>query len=88
VPKKIPKLALGGIVMPQPGGVLANIAEAGQPEAVIPLSRMGQFQNNKPTNVFNITVSGGVGSGATIGKAIVEQIKAYERTSGPVFAGA
>jgi hypothetical protein len=49
---------------------------------------MGQFQNNKPTNVFNITVSGGVGSGASIGKAIVEQIKAYERTSGRVFAGA
>ena len=87
-PAKIPKLALGGIVMPRPGGVFANLAEAGQPEAVIPLDRMGDFQKNKPTNVFNITVSGGVGSGATIGKAIVEQIKAYERTSGPVFAGA
>jgi TP901 family phage tail tape measure protein len=85
---KIPKLAEGGMVMPRPGGVFANLAEAGQPEVVIPLDRMGQFQNNKPTNVFNITVSGGVGSGATIGKAIVEQIKAYERTSGPVFAGA
>jgi len=87
-PAKIPKLALGGIVMPRPGGVFANLAEAGQPEAVIPLDRMGDFQKTKPTNVFNITVSGGVGSGATIGKAIVEQIKAYERTSGPVFAGA
>ncbi len=87
-PAKIPKLALGGIVMPRPGGVFANLAEAGQPEAVIPLDRMGDFQKTKPTNVFNITVSGGVGSGATIGKAIVEQIKAYERTSGPVFVGA
>jgi hypothetical protein len=88
LPKKVPKLALGGIVMPQPGGVLANIAEAGQAEAVIPLNKMGQYTNNKPQNVYNITVSGGVGSGATIGKAIVDQIKAYERTSGPVFAGA
>ena len=31
------KLAEGGIVMPQQGGVQATIAEAGQPEAVIPL---------------------------------------------------
>ena len=88
IPTKVPKLALGGIVMPQPGGVLANIAEAGQAEAVIPLSKMDRYTNNKPQNVYNITVSGGVGSGATIGKAIVDQIKAYERTSGPVFAGA
>jgi TP901 family phage tail tape measure protein len=35
----IPRLAEGGIVLPQTGGVLARIAEAGQPEAVIPLPR-------------------------------------------------
>lgn len=34
-------LAEGGIVMPRPGGVRATIAEAGQPEAVIPLDKMG-----------------------------------------------
>jgi hypothetical protein len=88
IPTKIPKLALGGIVMPQPGGVLANIAEAGQPEAVIPLNKMGQYTNNKPQNVYNINVNGGVGSGSTIGRAIVEAIKSYERTSGAVFVGA
>jgi hypothetical protein len=88
VPARIPKLALGGIVMPQPGGVLANIAEAGQPEAVIPLNKMGQYTNNKPQNVYNINVNGGVGSGSTIGRAIVEAIKSYERTSGAVFVGA
>lgn len=45
---------------------------------------------NRPTqqSIFNINVSGGVGSGATIGQAIVEAIKAYERTSGAVFQGA
>jgi TP901 family phage tail tape measure protein len=85
---KIPKLANGGIVMPRPGGVLANIAEAGQAEAVIPLDRLKGTNKPSVVNNYNITVSGGVGSGATIGKAIVEQIKAYERTSGPVFAGA
>jgi TP901 family phage tail tape measure protein len=84
---KIPKLANGGIVMPRPGGVLANIAEAGQAEAVIPLDRMKGLGKPSVVNNYNITVSGGVGSGATIGKAIVEQIKAYERTSGQVFAG-
>jgi hypothetical protein len=88
IPTKVPKLALGGIVMPQPGGVLANIAEAGQPEAVIPLNKMSQYTNNRPQNVYNINVNGGVGSGSTIGRSIVEAIKAYERTSGPVFVGA
>jgi hypothetical protein len=88
IPAKIPKLALGGIVMPRPGGVLANLAEAGQPEAVIPLNKMGQYTNNKPQNVYNINVNGGVGSGATIGRSIVEAIKAYERSSGAVFVGA
>jgi hypothetical protein len=83
--KKIPKLADGGIVMPRPGGVLANLAEAGEPEAVIPLSRL---ENNRPSVVYNINVNGGVGSGATIGKSIVDAIKAYERTSGAVWQGA
>lgn len=35
------KLAEGGIVMPRPGGVQATIAEAGVPEAVIPLDKAG-----------------------------------------------
>jgi hypothetical protein len=83
----IPRLAEGGIVMPQPGGVLANIAEAGQAEAVIPLDRLGSFGGQGTTN-YTINVNAGVGSGATIGKAVVDAIKAYERTSGPVFQGA
>lgn len=37
------KLAEGGVVMPRPGGVQATIAEAGEPEAVIPLSKMGSM---------------------------------------------
>lgn len=37
----IPQLAGGGIVMPRSGGTLARLAEAGKPEAVIPLDRMG-----------------------------------------------
>lgn len=38
---KIPRLAEGGIVMPSPGGTLAQIAEAGRPERVEPLDANG-----------------------------------------------
>jgi hypothetical protein len=83
----IPRLAEGGIVMPRPGGVLANIAEGGQAEAVIPLNKMKDFGGGT-TNNYTINVNGGVGSGATIGKSIVDAIKAYERSSGAVWQGA
>jgi hypothetical protein len=39
-------------------------------------------------NYYQIEVSGGVGSGPSIGKAIVDAIKSYERTSGAVWQGA
>jgi hypothetical protein len=45
-------------------------------------SRLG---NAAQQNVYNIEVGGGVGSGATIGQAIVDAIKSYERTSGAVW---
>jgi hypothetical protein len=47
-----------------------------------------RFDTPAQQNVYNINVEGGVGSGATIGKAIVDAIKAYERTSGAVWQGA
>ena len=47
-----------------------------------------RFNNATQQNIYNINVEGGVGSGATIGKAIVDAIKAYERTSGAVWQGA
>jgi hypothetical protein len=46
------------------------------------------FNREAQQTVYNINVDGGVGSGATIGKAIVDAIKAYERTSGAVWQGA
>jgi hypothetical protein len=46
------------------------------------------FNRESQQTVYNINVDGGVGSGATIGKAIVDAIKAYERTSGAVWQGA
>jgi len=47
-----------------------------------------RFMTERQQNIYNINVDGGVGSGATIGRAIVEAIKAYERTSGAVWQGA
>lgn len=82
----IPRLAEGGIVMPQPGGVIANIAEAGKPEAVIPLDRLDKFGTKKVE--YNITVNAGMGTDPiTVGKEIVDAIKRYERSSGQVFVG-
>lgn len=82
----IPRLAEGGVVMPQPGGVLANIAEAGKPEAVIPLDR---FDGMGKKVEFNITVNAGMGAdGSDIGRKIVDEILRYERSSGRVFARA
>jgi hypothetical protein len=43
------------------------------------------FNTQGQQNIYNIEVNGGVGSGSTIGKAIVDAIAAYERTSGAVW---
>ena len=87
--------ATGGVVMPQPGGVLGRLAEVGQPEVVIPLAQLDSMLSEGATKstsnkaVYNITVNAGMGSnGAQIGEQIVTAIKRYERTSGPVFASA
>jgi hypothetical protein len=82
----IPRLAEGGIVMPRPGGVIANLAEAGKPEAVIPLDRLGSFGGGRN---ISITVNAGIGTdGTRVGQLIVDEIKKFERSSGPVFASA
>jgi hypothetical protein len=72
-------LATGGIVT---GPTQALIGEAG-PEAVIPLSKLG----NMGGNTYNITVNANVAD-ARLGEVVVNAIKRYERTSGPVFASA
>jgi len=82
---KIPQLAKGGVVMPRPGGTLTNIAEAGRPEAVIPLDRLGNFGGS----TYNITINAGVGSDpVSIGRYVSDAIKRYESVSGKVFASA
>jgi hypothetical protein len=76
----IPMLANGGIVT---SPTLALIGEAG-PEAVIPLSRMGNMGGN-----MNITVNAGlVSTPDQIGQQIIEAIQRAQRRSGQVFAAA
>lgn len=47
-----------------------------------------RFGTPAQQEIYNITVNGGLDSSASIGKAVVDAIKAYERTSGVVFQGA
>ena len=70
----IPYLAEGGIVT---GPTLAMIGERG-PEAVIPLSRSGGGMGN-----YTINITGGLGSSAEIGTAVVNAIRAFNRQNGP-----
>lgn len=70
---KIPMLADGGIVT-QP--TLAMIGEGG-PEAVIPLNRMGTGSG------ITVNVMGGLSTSAEIGQAVVNAIRAYNRSAGP-----
>lgn len=77
----IPKLAEGGLVM---GPQLSIIGEAG-PELVVPLDKIGQLGGG---NTYQITVQTGVGDPREIGRQVVDAIKQYERTAGPVFVAA
>ncbi len=47
---KLPRLADGGIVMPRTGGTAAILGEAGQAEAVIPLSKLDNMINGTGGN--------------------------------------
>jgi hypothetical protein len=71
---KIPGLAEGGIVT---SPTLAMIGEGGEPEAVIPLSKMNQMGN------VTININSAVAD-ASLGDIIVNALKQYNRRSGPV----
>jgi hypothetical protein len=72
----IPRLADGGIVT---GPTLAMIGEGNGPEAVIPLDRMGSMGSNVTVNV-----TGGLSTSAEIGQAVVNALRAYSRSAGPL----
>lgn len=77
--------AEGGIVTQSHLGI---VGERG-PEAIIPLSRAGEFGlTGGGGSTYNITVQAGVGDPVSIGQQVVSLIKRYERANGPVFANA
>lgn len=69
----IPKMAAGGITM---GPQLALIGERG-PEAVIPLSKMGNMGG------ITVNINGGLSTSADIGRAVVDSIRSFNRANGP-----
>ena len=70
----IPRMAEGGIVS---SPTLALIGEAG-PEAVVPLDRMATGGG------VTINVTGGLSTSAEIGQAVVNALRAYSRSAGPL----
>jgi hypothetical protein len=70
----IPRLAEGGIVS---SPTLALIGEAG-PEAVVPLDRMATGGG------VTINVTGGLATSAEIGESVVNALRAYSRSAGPL----
>ena len=70
----IPKLAEGGIVS---SPTLALIGESG-PEAVVPLDRMNTGGG------ITINVTGGLSTSAEIGESVVNALRAYSRSAGPL----
>jgi hypothetical protein len=71
---KIPRMAEGGIVS---SPTLALIGEAG-PEAVVPLDRMNTGGG------VTVNVTGGLSTSAEIGQAVVNALRAYSRSAGPL----
>lgn len=76
----IPRLAEGGLVMPQPNGIIANIAEARQPEVVYPLDRFEKMMGLNTQSPNNLNENITVNINAPVGQTSEEQItKAIER---------
>jgi hypothetical protein len=71
----IPRFADGGIVT-QP--MLGLVGEAG-PEAIIPLS-----QYNRGGGDIHININGGLATSAEIGQAVLNSLRAYSRSAGPL----
>jgi hypothetical protein len=89
IPPMIPGRANGG---PVTAGFPFIVGERG-PELFMPNTSGKIIPNNQTktgsVNNFNITVNAGIGTNPTqVGKEIVDAIKRFEKTSGPVFASA
>jgi hypothetical protein len=80
-------LVAGGV-----GGLAAinkGYAELGTVAGEIGMTgTQSQFGTAQQQQIININIEGGLDSSAAIGKAVVDAVRAYERTSGAVWQGA
>ena len=80
-------LVAGGV-----GGLAAinkGYAELGTVAGEIGMTgTQAQFGTAQQQQIININIEGGLDSSAAIGKAVVDAVRAYERTSGAVWQGA
>lgn len=76
---QIPNLATGGIALPTPGGTLVRVAEAGKPEAIIPLDRGGM--GGVTVTVGQIVVHGSSDPQATA-RAVRDELLLMARSKG------
>ena len=83
------QLAEGGIVQPRPGGVQATIAEAGEAEAVIPLSKMeGMFGGGgNITIVVNGGMLGDPSSAQEFAMAVDRELYKLKQNNGSMSLG-
>tara|TARA_Y100000593_G_scaffold51196_1_gene96332 strand:- start:8077 stop:10653 length:2577 start_codon:yes stop_codon:yes gene_type:complete len=78
---RIPNLARGGVAV---GSTLARIGEAGEPEAIVPLSRANEFGFGGG-NTINLTVNAGMGTDPVmVGREIISVLKQWERHNGSI----
>lgn len=75
------QMAEGGVVMPRPGGTLATIGEAGKPEAVIPLDRLGSLGGGVHIGQVTLVAHPGT-NGAELGRQFIEYVVEAERVYG------
>ncbi|CAB4157945.1 hypothetical protein UFOVP692_57 [uncultured Caudovirales phage] len=67
----------------------AGYAELGTVAGEIGMTgTQAQFGTSQQQQIINVNISGGLDSAASIGKAVVDAVRAYERTSGAVWQGA
>lgn len=71
--QKFPAMAEGGIVKPKPGGTIVQVAEAGKPEAIVPLEE-GMKTIGGETNII-INIEGVVGDRDAVIRWVAEGIE-------------
>lgn len=75
-------MADGGIVMPRRGGVDVTVAEAGVPEAIIPLDRAASLPSLGSSTTLNVSPGAIVINGAASGDEIVSALAKWLRRNG------